>query len=84
MDAPRGSQLSSQALLNVLDWLKVAVKDLPEEEDVGDGQPQGVDLGQPLLVGKSWNMAPQFLKGRIDTCATKIYNILERGYQWIF
>ena len=51
--------LSSADLLYVGDWLEVAEEDLPQQRDISDGQPQCVDLAQPLLVGKGRNMAPE-------------------------
>lgn len=32
--------------------LRGSMQQLTHEADVGDGQPQGLDAGQPLLVGK--------------------------------
>ena len=52
----RRPQLASETLLDVGDGLEVTQEDLTQQRDVGDGQPQCVDLAQPLLVGKSWNM----------------------------
>ena len=57
VDRARGPQLTSEALLDVGHGLEVAEEDLTQQRDVGDGQPQGVDLAQPLLVGKSRNVA---------------------------
>ena len=57
METARGPQLPPEALLDVLDWLQVAVEYLPEEGDVGDGQPQGVDVGEPLLIGEGGQWA---------------------------
>ena len=37
VDAARGPELPPQALFDVLDWLKVAEQDLPQQGDVGDG-----------------------------------------------
>ena len=54
----RRPQLASETLLDVGDGLEVAEEDLTQQRDVGDGQTQGVDLAEPLLVGKSWNMTP--------------------------
>ena len=52
----RRPQLASEALLDVGDGLEVTQEDLTQQRDVGDGQPQGVDLTQPLLIGKSRNV----------------------------
>lgn len=41
-------------------------QDLPQQRDVGDGEPQGVDLRQSLLVGESGHVAAQLLEGRVD------------------
>ena len=58
METARGPELPPEALLDVLDWLQVAVVYLPEEGDVGDGQPQGVDVGEPLLIGEGGHVSP--------------------------
>ena len=55
----RRPQLAPEALLDVGHRLEVAEEDLPQQRDVGDGQPQRVDLAQPLLVGKGRNVAPE-------------------------
>ena len=52
----RRPQLASETLLDVGDGLEVTQEDLTQQRDVGEAQPQGVNLAQPLLVGKSWNM----------------------------
>ena len=55
----RCPQLASETLLNVGHWLEVAEEDLPQQRDVSDGQPQCVDLAQPLLIGKGRDVAPE-------------------------
>ena len=55
----RCPQLTSETLLNVGHRLEVAEEDFPQQRDVGDGQPQCVDLAQPLLVGKGRDVAPE-------------------------
>ena len=71
VDAARGAELTSQALLDVLDRLQVAEKDLPEEGDVGDGQTEGVDLAESLLVRKGRNVSSQLLEGGVDAGAAE-------------
>ena len=71
VDTARGPELTSQALLDVLDWLQVAEKDLPEEGDVGDGQAECVDLAESLLVRKSGNVSAELLEGCVDTGAAE-------------
>ena len=61
--------LAAQAALNILDRLELAVQNLTQQRDVGDGQPQGVDLGQPLLVGEGRHVSAQLLEGRVDAGA---------------
>ena len=63
VDAAWRPQLTSQTLFYVGDWLEVAEQDLPEKGNVSYGQPQGVNLAQPLLVRKCWNMSSQLFKG---------------------
>ena len=62
----RGPQLTSQALLYVLDGLKVAEEDLSQEGDVGDGEPEGINLTEPLLVRKCRDVSPELLEGGVD------------------
>ena len=62
----RGPQLTSQALLYVLDGLKVAEEDLSQEGDVGDGEPEGVNLTEPLLIRKCRDVSPELLEGGVD------------------
>lgn len=57
VDGARRPQLTPEALLDVGHRLEVAEEDLTQQRDVGDGQPQGVDLAQPLLVGEGRNVA---------------------------
>ena len=71
VDTPRGPELTSQALLDVLNWLQVAEKDLSEEGDVGDGQTERVDLAEPLLVRKGGNVSAELLEGGVDTGAAE-------------
>ena len=71
MDAARGPQLTSQALLYVLDRLQVAEEDLPQEGDVGDGESQGVNLAEPLLIRKCRDVSPQLLEGGVDAGAAE-------------
>ena len=59
-------------LLNVDHRLQVTEEDLPQQADVGDGQSQGVNLAEPLLIRKGWNVSPQLLKCRVDAGAAKI------------
>ena len=80
VEAARGPELSSQTLLNILDRLQVTVEDLPQEGDVGDGQPEGVNLGQPLLVREGGDMAPQFFKCRVDACAAAIQSNFRKHF----
>jgi len=66
---PDGVGLVLVAVLHALHvGLGVASRhqDLPEERDVRDGKPQGVDLGQPLLVRERGHVAPELLEGRVD------------------
>ena len=69
VDAARGPELPSQALLDVLDRLQVAEKDLSEQGDVGDGQTEGVDLAESLLVRKGGDVPSELLEGGVDTGA---------------
>ena len=68
VDGARRPQLAPEALLNVGHGLEVAQENLTQQRDVGDGQPQGVDLAQPLLVGKSRNVA-----SRMNNIEPKIF-----------
>ncbi len=43
-----------------------ARQQVPQQCYVGDGQPQRVDLAQPLLVGKRGHVEAQLLEGRVD------------------
>ena len=63
--------LSSADLLNVGDWLEVAEEDLPQQRDVSDGEPQRVDLAQPLLVREGGHVPPQLLERRVDARAAE-------------
>lgn len=45
---------------------KVGLHELCEEIDVSDGQPQRVDLGQPLLVGQRGDVRAEALEGVVD------------------
>ena len=38
----------------------------PEERDVGDGEAEGVDLGEALLVGEGRHVQPQLFERRVD------------------
>ena len=69
VNTPRGPELTSEALLDVLNWLQVAEKDLSEEGDVGNGQTEGVDLAEPLLVRKGGDVSPELLEVCVDTGA---------------
>ena len=71
VDTARGPELPPQALLDVLDWLQVAEKDLPEEGDVGDGQTEGVDLAESLLVRKGRDVSAELLEGGVDAGAAE-------------
>ena len=71
VDTARGPELTSEALLDVLDWLQVAEKDLPEEGDVGDGQAECVDLAESLLVRKGGDVSAELLEGCVDTGAAE-------------
>ena len=59
VDGARRPQLASEALLDVGDGLEVAEEDFTQQRDVGNGQPQGVDLAQPLLVRKCRDVASE-------------------------
>lgn len=52
-----------QALLHI--GLRFAPRedDLAEESNVGNGQPQCVDLGETLLIRKGGYMAPELIEG---------------------
>ena len=39
---------------------------LSEQGDVGDGQPEGVNLGESLFVGEGRHVTPQLLEGGVD------------------
>jgi len=58
--------LSLEALLDVREGVVVGDEDLSEQGDVGDGQAQRVDLGEPLLEGESGHMAAQLVEGAVD------------------
>ena len=64
--AARRPQLTAEALLDVGHWLEVAEEDLAEQGDVGDGQPQGVDLAETLLVGEGGHVSSELLEGGVD------------------
>lgn len=68
---PDGVGLIFVAVLHALIYIGLGVaaghEDLSEQGDVCDGQPQGVDLGQSLLVGKRGHVTAQLLKRRVDT-----------------
>ena len=42
------------------------IKFPPEEGDVCDGEAEGVDLGEALLVGERRHVQPQLLERRVD------------------
>ena len=39
---------------------------LSEQGDVGDGESEGVYLGESLLVGEGRHVAPELLEGGVD------------------
>lgn len=67
---PDGIGLVLVAVLHALVHVGLGVaarqQDLPQQRDVGDGQPQCVDLGQPLLVREGGHVAAQLLEGGVD------------------
>lgn len=67
---PDGIGLIFVAIFHALVYVSLGVaarhKDLSEQSDVRYGQPQSVDLGQPLLVGECWHMTAQLLERRVD------------------
>ena len=69
MHAARRPDLPAEAALDVVDRVEVAVEDLPQQGDVRDGQPQGVDLRQPLLVREGWDVTTELLEGGVDAGA---------------
>ena len=74
--AALGSNLAAEAAVDVRQGLHLVrvVEDLPEERDVGDGQPQRVDLGKSFLVRKRRDVNPQLFEGRINARrAVKIF-----------
>ena len=71
VNTPRGPELTSQALLDVLDRLEVAEQDLPQERDVGDGETERVDLAESLLIRKCRDVSPQLLEGGVDAGAAE-------------
>ena len=48
------------------------LQDLPQQRDVGDGQPQSVDLAQPLLVGEGGHVQAELLEGRVDAAGAEV------------
>lgn len=52
-----------QAPLHVRFRIAPREDDLAEESDVGNGQPQRVDLGETLLIREGGYMAPELIEG---------------------
>lgn len=50
--------LTPEAALDVGQRIEPRRKDFPEQGDVGDGEAQGVDLGEALLVGERGHVHP--------------------------
>ena len=46
------------------------IQDLPEQSDVGNGQPQGVNLGESLLIRECWHVDTELLESSVDTAST--------------
>lgn len=59
-------QIALQALLHVGFGFAAREQDLPKESNVRDGQAECIDLGEPLLVRESRNVAPELIEGRVD------------------
>ena len=51
----------------------------PEERDVGDGEAEGVDLGEALLVGEGRHVQPQLLERRVDARRAAQHKIRYKG-----
>ena len=66
--AALGSNLAPEASIDVSQGLHLVrvVKDLSEQRDVGDGQPEGVDLGKSLFVRKGRDVNPQLFESGVD------------------
>ena len=62
VDTAWGSQLTTQRLFNIDHRLQVTQQNLTEKRNVGNGQPQGVNLAQSFLIRKSWDMSSKFFK----------------------
>ena len=60
--------LTAEAALDVDERLHLVcvVEDLAEEGDVGDGEAEGVDLGEALLVREGGHVEAELLEGRVD------------------
>lgn len=55
-------QLPPQPLLDVREGVELGGEQFPKEGDVGDGQTEGVDLAEALLVGEGRHTCPQLLE----------------------
>lgn len=62
------SDLAAQTAFDVHEGLHGVrvLQDLAKERDVGDGQAEGVDLGEALLVREGRNVQSELLEGRVD------------------
>ena len=52
-----------------------ALHQLDHERDVGDGEAQGLDAGEPLLVGKGGNLRGRQTTWRVSHGRTEICNL---------
>lgn len=64
--SPGAGDAAAQALLHEGSGLSAGHQDVPEQGDVGDGQAQGVDLGEAFLEGEGGHEAPELVEGRVD------------------
>ena len=64
---PHPAAPTSQARLHELQWVgRAGAQHVPQQRDVSDGQPERVNLGQPLLERERGHVQPQLLKRPID------------------
>lgn len=61
-----GLPFAAQAPLHVGERVAVGRQDFPEQGDVGDCQPQRVDLAEPFLVRERWHVTAELVERRVD------------------
>lgn len=65
-------KLSSKTLLDVGHGVELRSQELSKKGDVGDGQAQGVDLAEALLVREGGYVRSQLLEGWVYTAGGRV------------